>query len=177
MARLTPRDGLLPPIRPGWSARATSAGGCQFELRCCGHIPVSWCILGLPLRAVRLSARLLNIKPVTSPATIAQSTALFLPTDADTTVFCPTFKNAYGGGALPAQHGHHSSEHVRFSCDGLLDAKVSDDGGYFLVQRFGCRAALQSRFILHPITLAAFRPGMAALLSASVRRPLLQRSR
>ena len=41
----------------------------------------------------------------TAPATIAQSTALFLPTDADTTVFCPTFKNAYGGGTAPRTTG------------------------------------------------------------------------
>jgi len=42
---------------------------------------------------------------VAAPATIAQSTALFLPSDADTTVFCPTFKNAYAGGALPRSTG------------------------------------------------------------------------
>lgn len=40
----------------------------------------------------------------TSPATLAQSTALFLPTDADTTVYCPTFKNAYAGGAATPRY-------------------------------------------------------------------------
>ena len=41
----------------------------------------------------------------TSPATLAQATALFLPTDQATTVYCPTFKNAYAGGALPRNTG------------------------------------------------------------------------
>lgn len=40
----------------------------------------------------------------TAPATLAQSTSLFLPTDADTTVYCPTFKNAYGGGAATPRY-------------------------------------------------------------------------
>lgn len=39
-----------------------------------------------------------------APATLAQSTALFLPTDADKTVYCPTFKNAYGGGAATPRY-------------------------------------------------------------------------
>jgi hypothetical protein len=41
----------------------------------------------------------------TSPATIAQSTALFLPSDAATTVYCPTFKNGYAGGTAPRNTG------------------------------------------------------------------------
>jgi hypothetical protein len=41
---------------------------------------------------------------LTSPANFAQSTALFLPTDADTTVYCPVFKNAYGGGAATPRY-------------------------------------------------------------------------
>ncbi len=41
---------------------------------------------------------------VAAPATLAQSTSLFLPADADTTIYCPTFKNAYGGSAATPRY-------------------------------------------------------------------------
>lgn len=60
-----------------------------------------------------------------APATLAQSTSLFLPADADTTVYCPTFKNAYGGGAATPRYGCHGSEHFG-QCRGYLsDAHLS----------------------------------------------------